>query len=119
MVTELLALKQENQLLKQRIETLTVSTITKPASQASSESQAPVEQNQNTGNAAVSCLMSDITAGGEESLVQTVRRMTDEEKEEERTTGAEKESEDMSERPIDHLDQQVVTLCSVFILMKY
>lgn len=118
-VAELLALQQENQFLRQRIETLTVSNITKPASQASSESQVPVEQNQNKGNAAVCCLMSDITAEGEESLVQNERRMEDEEREDKRTTGAEEEPEDVSKLPINHLEQKVVTVRYVFKSQQY
>lgn len=117
-VLELLALQQENRLLKQRIETLAVSNITKPDSRASSERQVPAEQNQNTGNDAVSCLRSDITPEGEMSPVQNEKMIEVEQKEGEGTTEAE-EPEDVSKLPINHLEQQVETVCCVFILQKY
>lgn len=107
---ELLALQQENQLLKEKMETLTISNNTKPDLQALSENQILIKQIKNTENAVPSSLTSDITAEGEESLLDNEEKV-----EEKRTTWAEEAVEDMSKLQINHLEQQVVTVCYVLI----
>lgn len=116
-VTELLALRQENQLLKQRIEDLVVSDT--PALHSDSENQEDaVKQDQNTGNAALSCLAeqrslsvsNDISTDARQSQLQDVKRDENEqdlEREDGRTTRAE---EERSELRINHLQQQVEEL---------
>ncbi|XP_039669331.1 centromere protein F isoform X2 [Perca fluviatilis] len=113
-VAELLALRQENQLLKQRIEGLTVSDTRRPLLHADSENQEdPAKQSQNTGNAALSCLVehrspsvpNDITTDARQSLLQDVKM-----REDGRTTKAEEELEAVSELQINRLQQQVEEL---------
>lgn len=119
-VAELLTLQRENQLLKQRIETLTVSDISKPALHSLSKNQeVPVNQSQNRGNAALSCLMNDIPTEDKESLLQNERTMEDKKKEEKRITRTDEEPEEVSQLQISHLEQQVVTICYVFISQQY
>ncbi|XP_039975503.1 trichohyalin isoform X2 [Xiphias gladius] len=122
MVAELLALQQENQLLKQRIKGLTVSKTSSLALQTDSENQEdPVQQSQNTGNAVPSCfteqrplrVQNDITPEGQESLLQNERRREDEGgdlKREDKKTRAEEELEEASQLQINHLEQQVEVL---------
>ncbi|XP_067374244.1 centromere protein F isoform X2 [Channa argus] len=110
-VAELLVLRQENHLLKQRIETLDASDISKSSLQIDSQNQeVPVRLIQNTGNAALSCFMNNISAEGQESLLEHKLRMDDEEKEDNKTTQAKEEQEEMSQLQISHLEQQVVAL---------
>lgn len=112
---ELLALRQENQLLKQRIEGLMASDTSAPVLHTDSENQ-EVNQSQNTGHAALSCLAerspsvpNDIT-----SQLQNVKRSENEggdlEKEDRRTTRAEEELEAVCPLQINRLEQQVVTV---------
>lgn len=121
-VAELLALRQENQLLKQRIEGLTVSDSRTAALHTDSENQGdPDKQRQNTGNA-LSCLVeqrspsvpNDITTDARQSLLQDVKRSEDEggdlEREDGRTSGAEEELEAGSDIQISRLQQQVEEL---------
>ncbi|XP_054453098.1 centromere protein F [Anoplopoma fimbria] len=122
MVAELLALRQENQLLKQVIEDSTVSDTRTPASHTDSEKQEdPVKQSQNTGNAALSSLVEqrstsvpdDITTDAQQSLLQDVKRMKDEGDSgvgDWRTAKAEEELEAASELEVNHLQQQVEEL---------
>ncbi|KAG7518931.1 hypothetical protein JOB18_047567 [Solea senegalensis] len=109
---ELLALRQENCLLKQRIESLTVSDTGGLALHTHTESREdPVEQN--PGNTVVSCSTqqgssseeNDITTEGQESLLQGEKR-----REDKGTTRAEKTFEEVSHLQIKHLEQQVVAL---------
>ncbi|XP_029297154.1 centromere protein F-like [Cottoperca gobio] len=108
-VAELLALRLENQLLKQRIESVTVT---------SENQEDSVKQSQNTGNAALSCLEkqrspsvpNDIST---DARLQDVSKREDEgdlEREDGRTTMAEEELEAVSELQIDRLHQQVEEL---------
>ncbi|XP_042348943.1 centromere protein F isoform X2 [Plectropomus leopardus] len=119
---DLLALQRENQLLKQRIEGLTVSDSRTEALQTDSENQGDlVKQSPNTGNA-LSCLAeqrsvslpNDITTDAQQSLLQDVKRSDDEggdlEREDGRTSGAEEELEEGSELHINRLEQQVEEL---------
>ncbi|XP_037636203.1 centromere protein F isoform X2 [Sebastes umbrosus] len=122
-VAELLALRQENQLLKQRKEGLTVSDARTPALHTDSENQEdPIKQSQNTGNAALSCfaelrspsLLNDVTTDARQSPLQDVKRREDEggdlEKEDGKTTGTEEELDLVSEFHINRLQQQVEEL---------
>ncbi|XP_078116583.1 uncharacterized protein LOC144524302 isoform X1 [Sander vitreus] len=113
-VAELLALRQENQLLKQRLEGSTVSDTRTPLLHTDCENQEdPAKQSQNTGNAALSCLVeqrspsvpNDITTDARQSLLQDVKR-----REDGRTTKAEEELEAVSELQINRLQQQVEEL---------
>ncbi|XP_026186422.1 centromere protein F isoform X2 [Mastacembelus armatus] len=115
-IAELLALRQDNQLLKQRIKALTVSETSNPEIQTYCENQeVPVEQRQNSGNVAQSCLreLGDIAAEGQELLLQNETRMEDGgdlENGDIRSTGAEEELEEMSQLKINHLEQQMMAL---------
>ncbi|XP_049441036.1 centromere protein F [Epinephelus fuscoguttatus] len=121
-VAELLALRQENQLLKQRIEGLTVSDSRTAALHTDSENQGdPDKQSQNTGNA-LSCLAeqrspsvpNDIITDARQSLLQDVKKSEDEggdlEREDGRTSGAEEELDAGSDLQISRLQQQVEEL---------
>ncbi|KAK2849006.1 hypothetical protein Q5P01_008840 [Channa striata] len=108
-MAELLILQQENQLLKQRIETLDASDNSKSSSQTDNENQ-EVQQIQITGNTALPCFMNNITAEGQESLLQHKGTMIDEEKEDKKTTQAIVEQEEWSQLQISNLEQQVVAL---------
>ncbi|XP_041800647.1 centromere protein F isoform X2 [Chelmon rostratus] len=117
MVAELLALRQENQLLKQRILGLTISDTSIPVLHTASENQDdPVRQSQNRVNAALSCLaeLNDITAEAQQSPLKKVKRSQDEggdlEGEDGRTTRTEEELEAVCQLQIKHLQQQVVEL---------
>lgn len=127
-VAELLALRLENQLMKQRIEGLTVSDISAPALHTDSENQEdPAKQSQSTGNAALSCSVEqrspsvpkDITAEARQSLLQNVKRSEDEggdlERGDGRTVRAEEELEAVCQLQIDRLQQQVATVYYLFI----
>ncbi|XP_032383843.1 centromere protein F isoform X1 [Etheostoma spectabile] len=112
-VAELLVLQRENQLLKQRIEGLTVSDTRTPLLHTDSEDQEdPATQSQNTGNAALACLVeqrslsvpNDITTDARQLLVQDVKR-----REDGRITKAE-ELEAASELQTNRLQQQVEEL---------
>ncbi len=115
-VAELLALRQENQLLKQRIEGLSVSDTSAPVLHTDSENQ-EVNQGQITGHAALSCLVErrspsvpkDIT-----SPLQNVKRSEngggDLETEDRKTTRTEEELEAVCQLQINRLEQQVVTV---------
>lgn len=134
-VAELLALKQENQQLKQKIAGFTVgggsSSCSSLASQTVSGNQEePFKQSQNAGNAALPCLtepkptseQNDITAEVQESRLQTERRRRREDEDEgdlktqdKRTTRAEEELGEVSQLHVSHLEEQVVTPYWVFI----
>ncbi|XP_035017162.2 centromere protein F isoform X2 [Hippoglossus stenolepis] len=117
-VSELLALRQENQLLKQRIEGVTMSETRNLALQTDGENQEdPVKQSHNTGDAALPCLteqrppsMKDnITPEGQESLLQNNENKI--KREEKRTTMEEEEElEEASCLQINLLEQKVVAL---------
>ncbi|AWP11952.1 putative centromere protein F-like [Scophthalmus maximus] len=121
-VAELLVLRQENQLLKQRIKALTVSDTNSLALQTDRKNRED-KQSQNPGNAVLLCLtehrpvsvQSNITTEGQESLLQNERRRGDEggdlKREDKGTTGVEEEEmEELSPLQINHLEQQVVAL---------
>ncbi|XP_076595605.1 uncharacterized protein LOC143326029 isoform X2 [Chaetodon auriga] len=123
MVVELLALQQENQLLKQRILGLTVSDTITPVLHTDSENQDDsVKQSQNTVNAAVSCLAeqrsprvpNDLTAEAHQSPLKKVKRSQDEggkfETDDGTATRTEEELEAVCQLQIKHLEQQVVEL---------
>ncbi|XP_070819389.1 centromere protein F isoform X2 [Chaetodon trifascialis] len=122
-VVELLALRQENQLLKQRILGLTMSDTITPVLHTDSENQDdPVKQSQNTVNAALSCLAeqsspsapNDLTTDAQQSLLKKLKRSQDEggefERDDGRTTRTEEELEAVCQLQIKHLEQQVVEL---------
>lgn len=122
-VAELLALQQENQLLKQRILGLTVSDTSTQALHIDSENQEePINQSQNTGNASLPCLveqrspsvLNDITAETQQSQLQDVKRGQDEggnlEREDSRSTTNEEDLEAVCQLQMQHLQQQVVEL---------
>ncbi|XP_068445039.1 centromere protein F [Clinocottus analis] len=121
-VAELLALRQENQRLKQVIESVAVSDTRSPALHTDSEKQEdPVAQSQNTGNAALSCLveqrspivLDNITTDAQQSLLQDVESMKNEGdlgREDWRATKAVEELEAVSELQINRLHQQVEEL---------
>ncbi|CAB1433249.1 unnamed protein product [Pleuronectes platessa] len=109
-LSELLALRQENQLLKQRIEGVTMSETRNLALQTDSENQEdPVKQSHYTGDAALPCLTEqrpptvkdNITPEGQESLLQN---------NENQTTLEEEELEEASCLEINLLEQKVVAL---------
>ncbi|XP_044061055.1 centromere protein F isoform X2 [Siniperca chuatsi] len=121
LVAELLTLRRENQLLKQRIEGLTISDTSTPALHTDSENhEDPVKQSQNTGNAALSCLAeqrspsvpNDITTEARQSPLQNLKRSEDEggDLEREDRTTAEEELDAVTELQINRLQQQVVEL---------
>ncbi|XP_034398959.1 centromere protein F isoform X2 [Cyclopterus lumpus] len=122
MVAELLALQQENLLLKQVIEGMAVSDTRTPALDTDSEKQEdPVKQSQNTGNASLSCLAEhrsqsvpdNISTDAEQSLLQDVKRMNNEGDlgmGDCRATKAEEELEAVSELQINRLHHQVEEL---------
>uniref|UniRef100_UPI003AAF454C uncharacterized protein isoform X1 n=2 Tax=Centroberyx TaxID=88664 RepID=UPI003AAF454C len=124
LVAELLALKQENQQLKQRVEALTVSDSSDPALQAASENQEDsVEQSTNPRNAATSwseeetaqsaSVLSDIITEGQQSRRQDGENIEDEGRDLEREkkgARAEEESGTVSQPQISLLQQQVVAL---------
>ncbi|XP_029021445.1 centromere protein F isoform X2 [Betta splendens] len=91
-VAELLALQQENHLLKQRIETLTIPDNSKLALNKRQE------------------ILQDIGLEQVESIVQNERMMEGEQREDERTPRDEEGHEDESQLQIRHLEQQVVAL---------
>lgn len=108
-VAELLALQQENQLLKQRIEASMVSDTNDLAQHAGSENQEdPVEQPN---------VPSDITTEARLSLLLNMRSSEDEaqrlERENKSTAEADEEAEEASQLLINHLQQQVVIVHSV------
>ncbi|XP_070693100.1 centromere protein F isoform X2 [Pempheris klunzingeri] len=111
---EVLALQQENQLLKQRTEGLTVSDSNTPALPTASENH---EDPVNTENAALSCsveqrsssVQRDITTEALRPLLQNVKRSEDE-REVRKTTSAEEELDAACQLQIDRLQQQVVEL---------
>ncbi|XP_022615861.1 centromere protein F-like [Seriola dumerili] len=123
-VAELLALQQENRLLKQKIVGFTVSDTSSLALQTVSENQEdPFKQSQNAGNAVVFCLteqrppseQNDITAEGQESLLQNERRRREDEggdlkREAKKTTRGEEELDEVSQLHVNHLEEQVVAL---------
>lgn len=103
---ELLALRQEDQLLKQRI----IEGLTGSAVHTDSE---------NTGNAALSCsaeqrspsVPNDISTDARQSLLQDVKRSEDEGGDLERVDeGSEEELDEASELQINRLQQQVATV---------
>ncbi|XP_031718669.1 centromere protein F isoform X3 [Anarrhichthys ocellatus] len=109
MVAELLALRQENELLKQAMEDLNVSDTRTSALHTDREKQEDqVKQSQNTGNASLSCLVErrslsapdNITADAQQPLLQDVKW----------STNAEEELEAESELQINPLQQQVEEL---------
>ncbi|XP_047440981.1 centromere protein F [Mugil cephalus] len=119
MATELLALRRENQRLKQRIEAWTVSETTGPTLQSHSENQEDqIKQSQSTMKVSSSpepvTRRMQTTTEGPESLLKNVKRLEDEgqdlEVDDETTTRAEEELDQESEVDIDHLQQQVEAL---------
>ncbi len=117
---ELLALRQENQLLIQRILSLTLSDTSNPALHTDSENQKePVNQSHNTGNAVLSSLsgplspgvLNDLTTEARQSLLQTAESSQDErsdlEREDNMTVMTEEEQEAVSELQIKWLQQKV------------
>uniref|UniRef100_A0A3Q1FBT9 Si:dkeyp-115e12.6 n=1 Tax=Acanthochromis polyacanthus TaxID=80966 RepID=A0A3Q1FBT9_9TELE len=122
LVAELLALQQENQLLKQRLEDLTISDSRSPTLQTDCENrEAPYKQSQDRGDAAMSCLMeqkthnvpSDVITEELQSLQENVKRSEDEGQDlerEDRTTQAEEDLDEVSQAHINHLQQQVEAL---------
>nr|XP_046262160.1 centromere protein F isoform X2 [Scatophagus argus] len=119
-VAELLALQQENQLLKQRILDLTVSESSTSVLGADNENQdEPVKQSQNSGNAALPRLVEqrshiepcDVGTEARQSPLQNVRSSEDEGADLEREDGStEEELKGVCEFQINHLQQQVVEL---------
>ncbi|XP_073342824.1 uncharacterized protein [Pagrus major] len=121
-VPELLALRQENQLLKQRITSLTVSDTSTPVLHTGVENQEdPVNQSQNTGNASLPCsveqrspsVLNDISNGVQQSALENVKRIGDEgdlERGDGRTTRTEEVLEAVYQLQIQRLQQQVVEL---------
>ncbi|XP_068571065.1 centromere protein F isoform X2 [Cebidichthys violaceus] len=130
MVAELLALRQENELLKRVIEGLSVSGTTTSALHTDSEKQEDqVKQSQNTGNASLSCLAEqrslsapdNITADAQQPLLRDVKRKKDEGglgMEDWRSTKAEEELEAESELQINRLQQQVEELQTRFCALS-
>ncbi|XP_040904404.1 centromere protein F isoform X2 [Toxotes jaculatrix] len=123
MVAELLALRQENQLLKQRIEGLTISDTNTLVVQTDSENQEDVvKHSKSNGNSSLSCLteqrppsvQNDTNVEGQESLLQNESRRQDEggdlTREDKRKTRAEEELEEVCQLQINHLEQQVEAL---------
>lgn len=116
-LTELLTLRWENQLLKQRIQDLTISDAQSPTSQPRRENQEDPKQNQNTSNATLSCLaedgtlslLMDVSTEGLESNMKK-NEVQDLEKENGRTTGAEEDLEEVSQVHITRLQQQVMAV---------
>uniref|UniRef100_UPI0037E7E456 centromere protein F n=1 Tax=Semicossyphus pulcher TaxID=241346 RepID=UPI0037E7E456 len=106
MGAEMLALRQENQLLKQRIESLTASNTNTLASHTHSENLKLEQKALSVPN--------DVTAEARETPLQSVKRSKDEggdlDREDKRTLKAEEELEPESELQIVHLQQQVVEL---------
>lgn len=120
MAAELLALRQENQLLKQRIEGLTVSDTSNPALHTDGENQGdPVKQSQKeaTGDAVLSFLVvqsspsvpNDITPEAQQG-VKSSEDGGDLEREDGRTMRDEDELDAVSELQINRLQKQVVEL---------
>nr|XP_020451374.1 centromere protein F-like isoform X1 [Monopterus albus]XP_020451384.1 centromere protein F-like isoform X1 [Monopterus albus]XP_020451394.1 centromere protein F-like isoform X1 [Monopterus albus]XP_020451403.1 centromere protein F-like isoform X1 [Monopterus albus]XP_020451412.1 centromere protein F-like isoform X1 [Monopterus albus]XP_020451421.1 centromere protein F-like isoform X1 [Monopterus albus] len=120
-VAELLTLQQENQLLKQKIEALTVSDSRNPALQTDSEiPEVSVKQSQNTGNGPLSSLteqrtpsvLNDLITEEQEYLQQNEGRMEDGvlERADKKTAKAEEELVEVSQLRINHLEQQVAAL---------
>ncbi|XP_023137769.2 centromere protein F isoform X1 [Amphiprion ocellaris] len=122
LVTELLALQQENQLLRQRLEDLTISDSRSPTLQTDCENrEAPDKQSRDRGDAAMSCLMeqktsnvpNDVITEELQSLQENVKRSEDEGHDlerEDRTTQAEEDLDEVSQAHINHLQQQVEAL---------
>ncbi|XP_008302457.1 centromere protein F isoform X2 [Stegastes partitus] len=120
MITQLLALRQENQLLKQRLEDLTITDTRSPTSQTDFENREdPVTQSHNTGDAAVSCLMeqktnnvpNDVTTEEQQSLnVKKSEGEGHDLEREDKTTQAEEDLDEVSQAHINHLQQQVEAL---------
>ncbi|KAG7214352.1 hypothetical protein INR49_023130 [Caranx melampygus] len=123
-VAELLALKQENQQLKQKIAGFTVGGSSSLASHTVSGNQEdPFKQSQNAGNAVLPCLMeqrptseqNDITAELQKSRLQRERREDEDgggdlKREDKRTIRAEEELGEVSQLHVSHLEEQVVAL---------
>ncbi|XP_035525688.1 trichohyalin-like [Morone saxatilis] len=123
LVAELHALRQENQLLKQKMLNLTDSDTSPPVLHTDSEHQGgPGKQSRKTGSAALSCLVeqrspivrNDIPADAQQSPPQNVKTSEDEdlEREDRRTTRTEEELdlEAACQLQIDRLQQQVMEL---------
>ncbi|XP_051276841.1 centromere protein F isoform X2 [Dicentrarchus labrax] len=123
LVAELLTLRQENQLLKQKVLNLTDSDTSTPVFHTDSENQDdPVNQSRKTGSASLSCLVeqrsssvrNDIPADAQQSPPQNVKTSEDEdsEREDRRTTRTEEELdlEAVCQLQIDRLQQQVMEL---------
>lgn len=122
-VPELLALRQENQLLKQRISSLTVSDTSTPVLHNDVENQEdPVHQSQNTRNDSLPCsveqrspgVLNDISNGVQQSALQNVKMIEREgrdlEREEGKSTGTEEVLEAICPLQIQRLQQQVAIL---------
>lgn len=122
-LTELLTLRRENQLLKQRIEGLTISDAQNPTLQTDAENQEDPTQSQNTPNAALSCLAEDgtlsllndvMTEGLESSMNEEEDEGQDLKKEDQINTRTEEDLEEMSEVHVTQLQQQVTAV--IFLL---
>lgn len=124
-LTELLTLRRENQLLKQRIEGLTISDAQNPTLQTDAENQDDPTQSQNTPNAALSCLAEDgtlsllndvMTEGLESSMNEEEDEGQDlkKRKEDQINTRTEEDLEEMSEVHVTQLQQQVTAV--IFLL---
>lgn len=125
-LTELLTLRRENQLLKQRIEGLTISDAQNPTLQTDAENQDDPTQSQNTPNAALSCLAEDgtlsllndvMTEGLESNINEEEDEGQDLKKEDQRNTRAEEDLEELSEVHVTQLQQQVMAV--IFLLQLY
>lgn len=122
MVAELLALQQENLLLKRVIEGMAVPDTRTPALHTDGEQQEdPVKQSQKTGNAYLSCsaeqrsqsVPDDIPTDAQQSLLQDVKTMKNEgdlEMGDYRAPKAKEELEAVSELQINRLHHQVEEL---------
>ncbi|KAM6923430.1 uncharacterized protein FYW49_005861 [Xenentodon cancila] len=120
--TELSALKRENQLLKQRIQDLTVSDAKVPTLQTDGEAQEdPVKRSEDSANASPPVLEEQETQSVPtvlikevQELLQNAKKSEDEVQELEgnewRTTSGKNDLEEVSEVQIDYLQQQVEAL---------
>lgn len=120
-LAELLALRNENQLLKQRLLNLTVSYSNNQALHPDKKQKDPSTQNPNTENSAVPCLdepshvvLNDVTTEEQRAALQDTKRREEEEESgrADRGTDEEEEKEEENQLVIDHLQQQVVELCT-------
>lgn len=124
MFTELFALRQENRLLKQRIQDLTVSDTKDPKLQADSETQQdPVKQSQNSSNSLSSFSEEQETQSVPNVLINEGHEMLQNakktegkelEREDWKNASGENDLEDVSDVQVDCLQQQVVSRLYMF-----